>query len=289
MNNHTRITQSCPDYELIDSGDGEKLERFGKVTFVRPDPQALWSKTGNTALWAGASARFVQSGASGSWKLSADVPSQWQIVLGGLSFVIKPSAFKHVGVFPEHVPNWKLIQDIIKKNNKKVSVLNLFGYTGGATLAAASAGAEVCHIDASKAAVATASTNAEHSGLKDAPIRWIVDDAISFLKREIKRGKKYDAIIMDPPSFGRGPKGEVWKIASSFIELLSLTKEVLSEKPLFVLINGYAAGYSPIAYANSLEAVFGSKIRENIEFGELVIEENSGRLMPAGIFAKIEF
>ncbi len=287
MNIDVLTTEASKDYELIDSGNGEKLERFGDITLVRPDPQALWAPALDAATWSKADGRFVRAGASGSWKMSPTVPKEWKISLENLSFAIKPSSFKHVGVFPEHAANWKWITSTIKNSGRKISVLNLFGYTGGATLAALAAGAEVCHVDGSKAAVAIASSNAELSGFKDATVRWIVDDVIAFIKREIKRGKKYDAIVMDPPAFGRGPKGEVWKIEHDFSQLLTLSKELLTPTPLFLLVNGYAAGYSALGYANALEGVFlGLK---NSHCGELTIKDRSGRLLPAGIFGRIEF
>jgi 23S rRNA (cytosine1962-C5)-methyltransferase len=216
------------------------------------------------------------------------VKRNWTIEFGNLNFQIQPSSFKHTGLFPEQLPNWQWMERVIKHANKKPTVLNLFAYTGGATLACAKAGAEVCHVDGSKTAVAWARTNAELSGLTDAPIRWIVDDVLLFLKREIKRGRKYDAIIMDPPSFGHGPKDELWKIEEHFLELMQLCKEILSDEPLFVLINGYTAGYSPIAYQNNLNDMMQGH-NGTVEIGELVIEQSAGnRLLPCGIFARWE-
>jgi 23S rRNA (cytosine1962-C5)-methyltransferase len=228
-----------------------------------------------------------------SWKIKAGVPEKWQIVLGGLQFWIKPSSFKHVGVFPEQVGNWDWLRQIVadqKKNTaksgEKISVLNLFGYTGGATLAAAQSGAEVCHVDGSKTAITWAKENVEISGLGDKPIRWILDDAIAFVKREVKRGKKYDGIIMDPPAFGRGPDGEVWKIEENLLQLVELCKQIMTPKPLFFLINGYAAGYSAIALQNILKNITKDWGGE-IEVGELTVEEEkTGRLLPAGIFGR---
>ncbi len=260
-------------YELIDSGDNEKLERFGDVVMSRPDPQALWPKL-RPELWKDAVAVFTDT-----WQFKKEIPKSWNIEYGGLTFVIKPTAFKHTGLFPEHKSNWDWLRALDLKGKK---VLNLFGYTGGATLACAQAGAEVVHIDGSKAAVTWARENAEASGLADRPIRWIVEDVRVFVEREIKRGNFYDGIIMDPPSFGHGANNELWKIEQHFLPLVENCKKILSESPTFFLINGYAAGYSPIAYANNILDLGG-----DIEKGELTIEEkDGGRLLPCGIFAR---
>lgn len=282
------ITKSSNDYELIDSGDGEKLERFGEVVLSRPDPQALWRKLRPDTEWKKANATFTRDGANGSWKIEEGTPEKWNIDFGGLKFTIKPTAFKHTGLFPEQSVNWEWMKRVITNADKKdVEVLNLFGYTGGASLACAKAGAKVVHVDASNAAITWAKENAELSGLADRPIRWILDDARIFVEREIKRGRKYDAIIMDPPSFGHGAKKEVWKIEEHFLDLVENCKKILADAPLFFLINGYSAGYSALAYRNNLldlEKKFGGKI----EVGELTLEESSGRLLPAGIFARWE-
>ncbi|OGH71507.1 MAG: SAM-dependent methyltransferase [Candidatus Magasanikbacteria bacterium RIFCSPLOWO2_01_FULL_43_20b] len=285
------ITKKSKDYELIDSGEGEKLERFGKIVVARPDPQALWSKL-RLAEWKKADAVFFREEKSG-WKINKNVPDNWFIELGGLKFKIHLSAFKHVGLFPEQAGNWEWIGESIRslksvksvKIERPVNILNLFGYTGGATLAAAKAGDEVCHVDGSKVAINWAKDNAEASGLVDKPIRWILDDAIKFVKREIKRGRRYDGIVMDPPAFGHGPGGEMWKIEDNFLELLDLCFQVLSEQPLFFLINGYASGYSALAYKNNLLELK-NKFGGEIEAGELAIEEGGGRLLPCGIYAR---
>lgn len=270
-------------YGLIDSGNEEKLERFGDIVLARPDPQALWPK-GKEGEWAKAAGRFERDGKDGRW--SGEVPKEWQIEFGGLTLLIKPTSFKHVGLFPEQEPNWQWAQERIKNAGGEVSVLNLFGYTGAATLAAAKAGAKVTHVDASKTAVAWARQNAELSGLKDAPVRWITEDVVKFVNREIKRGTKYDAIIMDPPAFGHGPDGELWKFEEDFLELVKLCKQLLSDKPLFVLMNGYAAGYSPLMFAYNLSD-FKEKFGGHIEYGDLSIAEaNSDRVLPCGIFAR---
>lgn len=286
-------TTKQKEYELLDSGSCEKLERYGEYVLRRPDPEALWEKSKDSKFWDKAELKFERNGTKTKWIVKEGVRKNWEIDYGGLKFSIRPTSFKHTGLFPEQLPNWEWSQEVIKnyelriKNeNKKISVLNLFAYTGGATLACAKAGAEVCHVDGSKTAVEWARENAKLSGLEDAPIRWIVEDVLVFLKREIKRGHRYDAIIMDPPSFGHGPKDELWKIEESFLELMKLCKEILSDNPLFILINGYTAGYSPIAYENNLKDIvkdYGGKI----EIGELVIEQSeSDKLLPCGIFAR---
>lgn len=281
-----KVTQQ-KDYELLDSGAGLKFERYGDFTMVRPDPEALWQKSLSQKEWDKRDLEFVRTGTRTKWITRDGVPNSWNIEFGDFTFKIHPSSFKHTGLFPEQLSNWKWMEKIIKNEKRKVKVLNLFAYTGGATLACAKAGAEVAHIDGSKTAVAWARENAELSGLKDMPIRWIVEDVVAFLKREIKRGNKYDAIIMDPPAFGHGPKDELWKIEEHFLELMNLCKGVLSEQPLFVLINGYTAGYSPIAYENNLKDIM-SEYKGTIEIGELVIEESTPRhhLLPCGIFAR---
>ncbi len=275
------IVPPSADYELIDSGVGEKLERYGVVVIRRPDPQALWPKFLNDAAWKKADAVF----AHGEWEIKKGTPERWQITHGGLKFWIKPTSFKHTGLFPEQAANWSWIHDAIKKAGRPISVLNLFGYTGGASLAAAAAGAEVCHVDGSKTVVSWARENAAASNLADKPIRWILDDARAFVAREVKRGKKYDAIIMDPPAFGHGAKKEVWKIEDDLLELLKISCAAMSDTPLFFLVNGYASGYSAIAYENNLRGLFGD--RGTYEIGELTIQESGGgRLLPAGIFAR---
>ena len=286
MNKITLITKPEGDYELLDSGKEEKLERYGDVVLVRPDPQALWEKHLAEDVWKKADGTYERSGKDGQWQGSG-LKKEWQITFGGMHFLIKPTSFKHTGLFPEQLPNWEWLQKILLDNSgEKRSVLNLFAYTGGATLAAAKAGAEVCHVDASKTAVAWARENAKLSGMEEKPIRWIVEDVLEFVRREIKRGKKYDAIIMDPPAFGHGPTDEVWKIEEHILELVSLCMELLSDKPLCVLINGYAAGYSPLSFGYMLEP-FVKKLGGTLECGELTIgESNSERLLPSGIFAR---
>ncbi len=296
-------TEPSKDYELLDSGGGEKLERFGLYTLRRPDPQALWAKALPEKEWKKANASFARLGESAKWKIKDALPSDWVMELGDLKFLIKPTAFKHTGLFPEQVSNWDFIKSKVESRNSgtkpgfapsdkarlcplPVKVLNLFGYTGGATLAAARAGAEVTHVDGSKSAITWARKNAELSGLAAAPIRWIEDDARKFVEREIKRGNKYDAVIMDPPAFGHGANNEVWKIEEDFLKLLTRCELLLTAEPLFVLVNGYAAGYSAVAYENCLTSLR-QKFGGTTVSGELTIaDSHSGRPLPAGIFAR---
>ncbi len=282
MERITLTTKANKGYELLDSGAEQKLERYGDVVLARPDPQALWPKRLGEEGWAKAAGRYERIGREGKWH-AENLPKQWEIEFGELKFLIKPTSFKHTGLFPEQLPNWEWMRERITPGAK---VLNLFGYTGGATLATAAAGAEVTHVDASKTAVAWARENAKLSGLDGKPIGWIVEDALVYLRREIKRGSAYDGIIMDPPAFGHGPKDELWKFEEHFLELVHLCGELLSKKPLFVLINGYAAGYSPMAFAYNLEPIV-KKFGGSIEYGDLTIEEkDSGRLLPCGIYAR---
>jgi 23S rRNA (cytosine1962-C5)-methyltransferase len=284
------ITKPSKDYELLDSGEGYKLERFGGIVLARPDPQALWRKRLGEDMWNNADGTFMKGdGKTGSWKFKGEKKERWNIEFGTLKFVIKPSPFKHVGLFPEQSVNWAWTQEKIAGRlaaKRPVSVLNLFGYTGGATLACAQAGAQVTHVDASKAALTWANENAEVSGLKDTPIRWILDDALEFVKKELKRGKRYEGIIMDPPAFGRGVNNEVWKIEDDFLKLFDAVTELLSKDPLFLMVNGYASGYSALAYENNLKSLM-EKLGGTVESGELAIEETgSGRLLPCGIFSR---
>ncbi len=286
MTSTTLILKPAKDYELLDSGEGEKLERFGKMILSRPDPQALWRKHLPESDWKKADAVFSREGKEGSWNMKKDALAKWNIEFGGLKFNIKPTAFKHTGLFPEQALNWQWMESCIKDAGRKVEALNLFGYTGGATLACAQAGADVVHVDSSKSAVAWARENAELSGLAEKPIRWIIEDARVFVEREIKRGRKYDAIIMDPPAFGHGPSKELWKIEDHFLPLVENCMKLLSDKPLFFIINGYSAGYSALAYENNLRSLC-DKFGGTIEKGELAIEEKeTARLLPCGIFAR---
>lgn len=275
-------------YHLIDSGDGEKLEQFAEFVLRRPDPQALYSKRLPIGEWEKADATFEIREGKGKWNKAREFPDTWVTQFDDLSFSTTLGSFKHVGVFPEQETNWKWLKETIAKNvgeGKKMSVLNLFAYTGGATLACLSAGAEVVHVDASQGIVDVAVKNAELTGVKEKPVRWIVDDVKKFVAREIKRGNKYHGIIMDPPSYGHGPKKEVWNIEEHLMPLIQDAKELLHSEALFFLVNGYSAGYSPLAYANNLESL--SKRGGVVESGELTIPEKEGtRALPAGMFAR---
>ncbi|MDD4761679.1 MAG: class I SAM-dependent methyltransferase [Candidatus Pacebacteria bacterium] len=283
-----KILISKPElgYELLDSGNNEKLERYGNVIISRPDPQALWQKNLSSGEWQKASARFLLKGEKGEWRIKRNILNKWPIEFSGLKFFIKPTPFKHTGLFPEQASNWKWLREKIEIAGRPISVLNLFGYTGGATLACASSGASVVHVDSSRSAVSWARENAEISDLSGKPIRWILDDAVKFVEKEIRRGNKYDGLILDPPAFGHGPNKEIWKIEKDFTNLVLNLEKIISSHPLFVLLSGYAAGYSAIAYENNLE-IFKKSFGGVIEKGELAImEKGSERLLPCGIFAR---
>lgn len=270
------------DYELLDSGEGEKLERFGGYVLRRPDPQALWERRESVVLWETCDAKYERRGEKGKWHFNKSLPKEWPIEYGGFQFLIRPTSFKHVGLFPEQIENWEWVA----ARAAGVKILNLFAYTGGATMAAAKAGASVTHVDASKVAVEWARDNARLSSLTDAPVRWIVEDTMTYVDRELKRGVRYDGIILDPPAFGHGPKDELWKIERDLVPLMAKCRELLSDKPRFVLMNGYAAGYSHHAFENLL-ALLAKLHGGTVEGGELTIQEkDSTRLLPAGIFAR---
>ncbi len=275
------------NYELIDSGEGRRLERFGDYVLDRPDPQIIWKKNLEDSDWKKADAYYKRiTEDKGEWMVNTKVPEKWEMEHEGVKFLVKLTPFKHTGVFPEQSVQWDLIEKKIKESTKKnLNVLNLFGYTGIASLFAAKAGASVTHVDASRPAVTWAN---ENRALNDEnwPIRWIIDDAIKFTAREIKRGTKYDAIIMDPPVYGHGPTGEVWDFNRDFPTLLENCKQILSDNPLFVLVNAYAISSSSITLANTLNDYFGS-LGGSIENGELILKETSGeRLLSTGIWAR---
>ena len=277
------IADNWKDYKVIDCSDGEKLERWGEYTLIRPDPQVLWSfprKDRGWREWNGHYHRSSKGG--GEWEFRK-LPEQWEIHYGELTFHLKPFSFKHTGLFTEQAVNWHWFSEQIRTAARPVKVLNLFAYTGGATCAAAKAGASVTHVDASKGMVTWAKENAKASGLEDAPIRWIVDDCVKFVEREIRRGNHYDAIIMDPPSYGRGPKGEIWKIEEKIHPFIQLCTQVLSEQPLFVLVNSYTTGLAPavLTYmlASELEPKYGGYV-ESQEIGLPV--ERTGLVLPCG-------
>ena len=277
------IADQWKDYEVIDTSGGEKLERWGKYTLVRPDPQVIWNTPRTDRRWKNYDGRYARS-ASGGGKWSENrLPEHWQVCYGGFTFQVKPMNFKHTGIFPEQAVNWDFEMEKIRGAGRHVSVLNLFAYTGGATLAAAAAGASVCHVDAARGMVAWARENAKASGLAEAPIRWIVDDCAKFVEREIKRGRRYDAIIMDPPSYGRGPSGEIWKLEKDLYPFLELVVGVLSEDPLFILINSYTTGLAPSVLGYLLGTLVGKKYGGQIACDELGLPVTaSGLNLPCG-------
>ena len=239
------IADQWKDYEVLDTSGGEKLERWGDYLLVRPDPQVIWNTPKDLPGWRKMNGHYYRSSkGGGEWEFF-DLPKQWEIAYKDLRFNLKPFSFKHTGLFPEQAVNWDWFSDKIKNAGRPVKVLNLFAYTGGATLAAAAAGAAVTHVDASKGMVNWAKENAKSSGLEAAPIRWLVDDCMKFVEREIRRGNHYDGIIMDPPSYGRGPKGEIWKIEDSIYDFIKLCTQILSDAPLFFLVNSYTTGLAP--------------------------------------------
>ena len=253
------IADGWKDYELLDCGGGEKLERWGKQVLVRPDPQAIWNTPRHHAGWRKPDGRYLRSSSGGgSWE-KAGLPGQWQVRYKALTFQVRPMNFKHTGLFPEQAVNWDFAQEQIRTAGRPVSVLNLFAYTGAASVACAAAGASVCHVDAAKGMVQWARENAKASGLEEAPVRWIVDDCAKFVEREIRRGRRYDAIIMDPPSYGRGPTGEVWKLEDSLYPFVELCAQVLSDEPLFIIINSYTTGLAPSVLTYILETVVSRK------------------------------
>ncbi len=241
-----RTVTGFDDYELIDADAGERLERWKNIILIRPDPQIIWSGSRKNPLWKNAHAVYHRSASGGGyWEALKKVPDVWSVKYEGLTFNLKPMGFKHTGLFPEQAVNWSLARELIEKEDRQLSVLNLFAYTGAATLACLKAGAKVTHVDASKGMVQWAKENAAASGLKEAPVRWLVDDCLKFVKREIRRGNTYDAIIMDPPSYGRGPNGEVWKLEQQLAELLEETGKLLSDNAVFFFLNSYTGGLSP--------------------------------------------
>ncbi len=241
-----RFVEDFKDYELIDATAGERLERWGDIILIRPDPTVMWDTEKTDPRWFNPHAIYHRSNSGGGyWETLKKVPDVWNINYDNLTFRLKPMGFKHTGLFPEQAVNWKYAAELIKNSNRPIKVLNLFAYTGGATVACLKAGASVTHVDASKGMVCWAKENAAVSGLSNANVRWLVDDCLKFVKREIRRGNKYDAIIMDPPSYGRGPNGEVWKLEQQISELLNLTGQILSENPLFFFLNSYTTGLSP--------------------------------------------
>lgn len=286
-----RISDKWQDYCLIDTTNGERLERWGDISLIRPDPQIIWKNEGADSEWKTAHAKYIRSSAGGGeWDYNKKLPESWQISYGDLRFLVKPTGFKHTGLFPEQAVNWDYCRDMIKAANRPLNVLNLFAYTGGATLACAAAGASVCHCDAVKGMVEWGKTNAKLSGLSEKPIRWIVDDATKFLSREIKRGTKYDGIILDPPSYGRGTNGEMWKLEDCIYDLMLMCKELLSDKPLFILLNSYTTGLSPSVMAYLLQMTVGQRFKIDVMAEEIGLPvKNTGMALPCGSTAIVRF
>lgn len=279
-----RTVTGFDDYELIDADSGERLERWKNIVLIRPDPQIIWSGERKDSRWKTANAVYHRSQSGGGrWEVLKPVPDVWSVNYEGLTFRLKPMGFKHTGLFPEQAVNWTLARELIEKENRQLSVLNLFAYTGAATLACLKAGAKVTHVDASKGMVQWAKENAAASGLADAPVRWLVDDCLKFVKREIRRGNKYDAVIMDPPSYGRGPDGEVWKLEQQLAELLGETGKLLSDNAVFFFLNSYTGGLSPTILNYMVQRYVvknrGGKVSTD-EIGLLVTDK--GISLPAG-------
>ena len=279
-----RYVNDFYDYELIDAADGERLERWGNVILIRPDPQIIWSGDKSRGLWKKADAVYHRSNSGGGhWETLRKVPDVWSIKYGDLTFRLKPMGFKHTGLFPEQAVNWKLLSETIKKADRPIKVLNLFAYTGGATVACMAAGAAVTHVDASKGMVQWAKENAIATGVADRPVRWLVDDCLKFVNREIRRGNKYDIIIMDPPSYGRGPDGEVWKFENQLAELLTLTSQIFSDDALLLLINSYTTGMSPTIMNYMTENIFGKGRNGEVSTGEIGLRvTNKNIVLPCG-------
>ena len=282
------IASEWKDYEILDMANGEKLERWGNVILIRPDPQIIWKNKSFPNKWNMANARYNRSSSGGGgWKYNKKMPESWKIKYKDLTFNIKPMGFKHTGLFPEQAVNWDWMISKIKNEKREINVLNLFAYTGGATVACSYAGAKVCHVDSSKGMTTWAKENLATSGLADRPVRFIVDDVVKFVNREIRRGHKYDGIVMDPPSYGRGANGEVWKFEDNISELVELCSKVLSDDPLFFLINSYTTGIS----SQVLENILRLNIKKDGKFsnGEIGLPmTNSKLILPCGIYGKWE-
>ena len=282
-----RVADKWKDYELIDCSCGERLERWGNITLIRPDPQVIWKTEKKNPLWKKADAVYHRSqSGGGNWEIKRKIPDFWTIGYRDLTFNIKTMGFKHTGLFPEQAVNWDYTADVIKNAGRPVKVLNLFAYTGGATVSALAAGASVVHVDASKGMTMCAKENAVSSGVADSPVRWIVDDCIKFVQREIRRGNRYDIIIMDPPSYGRGPGGEVWKLENEVYSFIELCSQVLSDEPLMMLINSYTTGLSPSVMEYILGAVVKPRFGGGVTGSEIGLRATeNGLILPCGASA----
>ena len=273
------------DYEILLTGDGMKLERWKDVLLLRPDPQVIWKSSKDLENYPNLNAKYNRVGGGGSWQILKPMPSSWVVSWRNLKFQIKPMGFKHTGLFPEQATNWATMIDLINKANRPIKVLNLFAYTGGATVACTSAGAVVTHVDSAKNMVEIAKENMRLSGLENKPVRYIIDDCKKFVEREIRRGNKYDAIIMDPPSYGRGTNGEVWKIEDSIFELVTLCGKLLSDNPLFFLINSYTTGLQPIVMQNILSLALNVSNLSKIDCYEVALPTKQKIFLPCGCSA----
>ncbi len=283
------FSEHWKDYELLDTSDGERLERWGDYILIRPDPQVIWKGVARHPAWKKADGIYRRSSSGGGAWVKNQLPASWNIGYGELGFVLRPMGFKHTGLFPEQAANWDWFGERIRHAGRPIRVLNLFAYTGGATVAAAAAGASVVHVDASKGIVAQAKENAALSGLSEAPIRYIVDDCKKFVEREIRRGNTYEGIIMDPPSYGRGPGGEVWKLEESIDEFLTLAVKLLSDKPLFFLVNSYTTGLSPRTMGYLMELKLSSVRGGHVECDELGLKvTETGACLPCGASSRWE-
>lgn len=284
------LADKWEDYELLATDQGDKLERWGRYILRRPDPQIIWRQADQSLLWKQADARYHRSRSGGGhWEFFRQLPERWTISYGDLQFYVKPMGFKHTGIFPEQAVNWDWMRQKIAAARRPVHVLNLFSYTGAATVACAAAGASVCHVDAAKGMVALAKDNLQLSGLASCPVRFIVDDVMKFVQREARRGKKYDAIIMDPPTYGRGARGEVWSIEQHLYLLLLECLKILSSHPLFFLINSYTAGYSPTVVKNLLKLTIEQRYGGRITCDEIGLPQaHSDIILPCGIFGRWE-
>ena len=284
------VANNWKDYEILDMANGEKLERWGNITLIRPDPQIIWKEKSFPEKWKNANAKYNRSNTGGgNWNFIKPLPKSWQIKYKDLTFNIKPMGFKHTGIFPEQAVNWDWMINKIRNSNREIKVLNLFAYTGGASVACLKAGASVCHVDSSKGMCEWAKENVTSSGLRERPIRFLIDDVVKFVNREIRRGNKYDGIIMDPPSYGRGANGEVWKFEENIADLVKLCMNVLSDKPLFFLINSYTTGISSQVLENLLRINIPKKVGGKFSHGELGLPmTNSKLILPCGIYGRWE-
>ena len=279
-----RVSSNWIDYELIDCSGSERLERWGDIILIRPDPQIIWNTEKKNPLWKKAHARYHRSNSGGGqWQVYKKIPQQWSLKYGDLVFNVKPMGFKHTGIFPEQATNWDFASDIIKNADRQLNVLNLFGYTGCATLACLKAGAKVCHVDASKGMVQWAKENAVSSGLSDKPVRWLVDDCIKFVAREQRRGNKYDGLIMDPPSYGRGPGGEVWKLEEQLYSFIELCSTILSDDARFFILNSYTTGLPPSVMEYMLNVILVKKFGGKVTSSEIGLHvTDSDLVLPCG-------